>query len=193
MRKFLKLSIFFFLAVLAVVSVRVQIPAPAKIETLFSTGSPRVLILYHPSRDTGFSDDLSLAFAKGLGDAGMAVDRATLNAATPISPIGYAGIAVVSNTYYWTPDLPTLWYLGRARWNNLPAVALIGGAGATHRSQKMLNLAVSAAGGRLLYSQSYWLLRPNDESRNDASNRSIALEQATSLGSLTAAKLKKGG
>lgn len=193
MRKFLKLSIFILLAVLAVVSVGVQIPAPTKIETLVSTGSPRVLILYHPSRDTHFSDDLSLAFAKGLGVSGIAVDRATINAHTPISPMGYAGIAVVSNTYYWTPDLPTLWYLGRARWNNLPAVALIGGAGATHRSQNMLNLAMSAAGGRLLLSQSYWLLRPNDESRTDISNRTIALEQATTLGRLMAAKLKKGG
>jgi hypothetical protein len=103
------------LAVLAL-SLIVELDGPHRTETLGSDNRRgKALVLYHPSRDAHFRDDLSEAFAQRLVAAGFQVDRATLTAATPSSPTGYDVVAVVANTYYWTPDLPTLRFLKRTQ------------------------------------------------------------------------------
>jgi hypothetical protein len=142
----------------------------------------RALVLFHPSRDARFTDDLSAAFAKGLQAAGLSVELATLTANTPSRPQGYRLIAVVSNTYYWTPDLPTLRYLRRARFDGIPVVGLMAGAGSTIRAQKVLGQALREAGAATVETRSFWLWRPNDESRSDKPNRAIASDLATRFG-----------
>ena len=76
--------------------------------------------------------------AIGLRAAGPEVERESLTKKTPAEPRGDALIAVVSNTYYWTPDLPTLHFLKRTRLNGSAVIGLIGGAGSTARPQKGL-------------------------------------------------------
>lgn len=147
-------------------------------EDLGGTGPARALIFYHPSRDAGFSDDLSLSVARAFQEAGFTVERETVTGETPSSPAGYDIIAVVSNTYFWTPDKPTRRYLDRARLDGLPAIGLIGGAGATGRSERLLGDALREAGARVVATRSFWLLRPNDESRMDEANRAVALDLA---------------
>jgi hypothetical protein len=153
--------------------------------------APRAIVLFHPSRDAGFSDDLSAALRNGLTSAGFAVDRATITSATPAAPKDYALIAVVSNTYWWTPDRPTLHYLARARFDGIPALGLIGGAGSTERSQRKLDEALRATGAKVIRTQSFWLWRPNDERRMEENNRAVALDQARQLGTQTAAALRQ--
>jgi len=160
------------------VSVAVEREAQYVREELGGPGPARALVLYHPSRDATFSDDLSLAVARGFQEAGLGVVRATVTRDTPAHPEGYAVIAVVANTYWWTPDLPTLRYLRRARFDGTPVVGLIGGAGATGRSERMLGEALRATGGTVVGTRSFWLLRPNDETRMDEPNRGVALELA---------------
>jgi hypothetical protein len=75
------------------ISIIVEVEGPDVREVLASEGSERALILYHPSRDAHFSDDISLAFASGLRAAGFAVDRATITSQTPAHPDGYALVA----------------------------------------------------------------------------------------------------
>jgi hypothetical protein len=163
---------------LAAVTIWVERESDYRLERLSEGSETRALILYHPSRDARFSDDLSLAVARGFETAGLAVDRATLTTDTPEHPEGYAIVAVVSNTYFWTPDRPTRRYLERARLEGIPVIGLIGGAGATVRSQRLLAGALGGAGATILDVRSYWLLRPNDESRMDEPNRAVALDLA---------------
>jgi hypothetical protein len=160
------------------VTVWVQRESGYRVDHLSDGGGMRALVLYHPSRDAAFSDDLSLAVAEGLAAAGLAVDRATLTSLTPERPGGYAIVAVVSNTYYWAPDRPTLRYLRRARLEGTPVLGIIGGAGSTRRSERLLEAALEGAGATVLGTRSYWLLRPNDDTRTDESNRDVALELA---------------
>jgi hypothetical protein len=167
------------------VTVYVEFPAAYKHEGLGNEGSEgraRALVLYHPSRDAHFSDDLSLAVADGLKAAGFSVDRATLGGDTPATPQGYTLVAVVSNTFWYTPDLPTLFYLGRARLEGIPAIGLIGGAGSTDRSQAKLDEALRKTGARVIRTRSFWIARPNDEKRMAEPNRQVALDMAKQFG-----------
>jgi hypothetical protein len=110
------------------------------------------------------------------------VDRATLTGDTPAAPKDYALIGVVSNTYWWTPDLPTLRFLARARLGGIASVGLIGGAGATSRSQRLLAEALRASGSRVLQTRAFWLWRPNDEQRMAEVNRDVAIDLARQMG-----------
>ena len=180
-------------AVWAVISVIVELEGEYRFETLKGgAGKGRALVLFHPSRDAHFSDDLSLAFAEGLMAAGFDVDRATLTSETPARPEAYNLIAVVSNTYYWTPDLPTLRYLRRARLQGIAAAGLIGGAGSTGRSQRVLDLALRGTGATVIETRSFWLWRPNDETRARESNREVALSLARQFGTESAKRVLAG-
>jgi hypothetical protein len=160
----------------------VESEADYRLETISGTGSPRVLVLYHPSRDAKFSDEVSLAVAEGFRDAGLTVDRATLTGKTPASPQGYAMVAVVSNTYWFTPDIPTLRYLGRARLQGLGAIGLMCGAGSTGRAERKLRAALENAGALVVTTRSYWVSRPNDEKRREQPNREVAKQMARAFG-----------
>ncbi|MCU0623961.1 MAG: hypothetical protein MUF53_08860 [Gemmatimonadaceae bacterium] len=164
------------------VSIAVELEAPYRRDTFGSATAPRAaLVLYHPSRDAGFSDELSLAFAQAAAAAGLRVDRATLTAETPARPVGYELVAVVTNTYYWSPDLPTLRYLERARLEGMTVVGIVGGAGSTTRAERLLGEALRKTGGRVFATTSVWMWRPNDETRMDAPNREVALAQVRAL------------
>jgi hypothetical protein len=168
------------------VTVYVEVPAGYKHEVLSSNGKAKAkakaLVLYHPSRDAHFSDELSLAVAEGLKVAGLSVDRATLSGDTPAMPQDYALLAVVSNTFWFTPDLPTLRFLSRARLQGMPAIGLIGGAGSTDRSQTMLDDALRKAGAKVLRTRAFWIAQPNDDKRMSEPNRQVALDMAKQFG-----------
>lgn len=157
------------------------------LHSLGGSGEPRALILYHPSRDAHFTDELSLALAKGLKATGYSVDRATLTGKTPGEPKGYRLLVLVSNTFFFSPDLPTLRYLKRAKLTGLKTIGVIAGGGATTRSQKMLESALSRSGASILAIRAFWTSRPNDKKRLQEPNRELALEGARQLG-LTAGK-----
>lgn len=162
-------------------SVAVELEGAYVQQDLGGPGPAKALVLYHPSRDAHFSEDLSLAAAEGLKAAGFRVTRATLTGRTPARPKGYALVVIVSNTYYWTPDLPTLHYLERARLDSITVLGLIGGAGSTGRSQRVLHQALRSTGATVLPTHSFWLWRPNSEQRTQMANRQVALGQARQL------------
>jgi hypothetical protein len=193
MRKAVVWIFVFLLAAAIGVTAYVENEADYRLETISGTGSPRVLVLYHPSRDAKFSDEVSLAVAAGFRDAGLAVDRATLTGKTPASPQGYALVAVVSNTYWFTPDLPTHRYLGRVRLQGLGAIGLMCGAGSTGRSERKLRAALENAGARVVTTRSYWVFRPNDEKRVNQPNREVARDMAHKLGLEIGQTLAGGG
>jgi hypothetical protein len=169
----------------AVVTVVVERESRYTSESLGGAGPRRALILYHPSRDAHFSEEISAALAEGFKSAGLRVDRATLTRETPSSPAGYDVIAVVSNTFWSMPDLPTLRYLKRARWEGVLVVGLICGSGSTDQSERILAERLRLTGARLLGTHSYWIMRPNDESRMQEPNRQVARDLARQFGSET--------
>jgi hypothetical protein len=161
-----------------VTSVVVEMESDYRHESLSGGTAHRALILFHPSRDAHFSDDLTMSLAQGLKEAGFSVQRATLTSDTPPAFEGYALIAIVSNTYWWTPDLPTLRYLERARFKGVNTIGVIGGGGATARSQRMLDAALRKTGANVIGTRAFWLWRPNDESRMREPNRQVAFQSA---------------
>jgi hypothetical protein len=68
---------------------------------------------------------------------------------------------------------------------------VIGGAGSTGRSQRLLEAALRGTGARVLQVRSLWLWRPNDESRLKESNRRVALELARQLGTASAQSARR--
>jgi hypothetical protein len=162
------------------ISFVVQLEGPYRQEEIGSAAHPRgkALILYHPSRDAHFAEDLSSAVAQGLVDGGYAVTLETMTSRTPARPEGFDIVAVVSNTYYGAPDLPTTRYLKRARFDGMLALGLMGGAGSTDRSQKILDEALHRTNATVLATRSFWTMRPNDESRMKEPNRDVATDLA---------------
>jgi hypothetical protein len=150
--------------------------------TLPGNGPDRALVLFHPSRDAAFSDDLSLAVSAGLQGSGFTVDRMTTTAGTPGRPSGYRVVVIVSNTYFLTPDLPTLRYLKRARFDGIPVIGFMAGAGSTARAEAILGRALRSAGASSVSTHSFWLWRPNDETSTGEANRLVALDRAKFLG-----------
>jgi hypothetical protein len=173
------LSILLLLLIGAVaITVYVEREADYRLEPLGGAGPLKALILYHPSRDAHFSDELSLSVAQGLKSLGYTVDRATMTEETPAAPIGYAFVAVISNTYWGTPDRPTLHYLARARLIGIPAIGLMCGAGSTDRSEKRLDEALRRTGASPVQTRSFWTLRPNDEKHSSEANRVVGQQMA---------------
>lgn len=170
------------LVALGIVTAIVEVESDYKHESLGGEGELTALVLFHPSRDAHFSEDLSVAVADGLKATGFSVHRATLTRDTPEAPKDYALIAVVSNTFWWTPDLPTLRYLARAKFGGVYAIGLIGGGGSTGRSHRILDEALRKSGANVIRTRAFWLGRPNDETRIDEPNRAVALEMAKKFG-----------
>ena len=116
--------------------------------------------------------------ARSNFEGGPSALAAGLTGRTPRDPAGYTLIAVVSNTYFWTPDRPTRDYLRKAHLEGTPAIGLMAGAGATGRAERMLGEALRGTGAPSVHTRSFWLLRPNDEGRMRESNRAVALDEA---------------
>lgn len=173
--------------VLLVLTLVVQTESAYRLRPLGGTGDVRALVLVHPSRDSGFSDELAQAVARGLIEAGLRVNLATLTDATPARPQGYALVVVVSNTCWWAPDRPTRRYLARARWNGLRTIGLLAGAGATQRSQRLLERALNATGAGVVAVEPFWIWRPHDAQRTDQPSRAVAADRARRLGLACAA------
>jgi hypothetical protein len=68
------LAVVLFAGVVAV-SVMVEVEGENLHENLGGGGKGRALVLFHPSRDAHFSDDLSMALSEGLKAAGLAVEN----------------------------------------------------------------------------------------------------------------------
>lgn len=173
------------------VTLWVQYEAPYTFNADPPGANPRALLLFHPSRDAGFSEEVAAALASGLREGGFAVDQATIGAKAPAKPEGYAVAAIVSNTFYGAPDWPTQAYLKRADLAGTPTLGVICGAGNTQSAGRQLESAIARANGRLIKIQHLWTSRPNDETRLKEPNRAVARDIAKRLGQETAANAMK--
>lgn len=140
----------------------------------------QALVIYHPSRDSGFTDDLSREVAEAFSNSSLRSTRVSVHSQLSV-PRDCAIIAVVANTYNWAPDLPTQRFLERADLSGQSVIGLIAGGGSTDRAQRILEEKLRATGARVLAVRPFWLWRPNDESRLNEPNRQVALDMARKM------------
>lgn len=173
------------LGILAVVF-WVEAEAPFAQEQIAEGQAGRALILYHPSRDAHFSDDVTEALARGFEEQGFAVERWTITSETPGRPLGFDSVAIVSNTFFWAPDWPTMRYVARADLTGQNVVMIICGGGSTERAERRLSEAIRRAGGDIVASRALWTSRPNEARAPAVANRLIAFEIAQRIARETA-------
>lgn len=171
------------IVIVAVVAITIYVEreAPFEQDRLAEGTAGKALILYHPSRDAHFSDELTNSLARGFADRNMAVERWTMTRKTLPRPEGFAVIAVVSNTFYQAPDWPTTRYLARAEFRDIPVIAIMAGSGSTDRAQLTLGNAIERTGARVLAVRSLWIMRPNEPGQPTADNRQAAMMIARQL------------
>lgn len=166
---------------IAAVTLWVEREAEFRKERLSTQGRAKALILYHPSRDAHFSDDLTMALARGFQEDDLTVERWTMTSETPPDPSGFVVVAVVSNTFYGAPDWPTRAYLKRASLTDQPVIAIMAGSGTTQRAHISLAKALEVTGAHLLEIRSLWTTRPNDPTQASGNNRQIAMDIAQAM------------
>lgn len=152
----------------------------------------RALILYNPDPIYDLDRQVGEAFASTLNARGWEVRLATHAQAGEGPDTGFDLYVFIANTYNWAPDRPTLRYIRKAAWlSGKPVVAITLGSGSTTRSKRLLEAALQAQDARVVASETYWLLRPNDESRMEESNVRVAAEKSEQLALKTATSLQK--
>jgi hypothetical protein len=173
------------LVALAYITIRCQMEKSSEIEVLYKSSGPRVLIIYHPSYIDRFQQELTAAFAEGAAAHGVGVDRITAQKGilTPELLEQYKAIVIGTNTYYWMIDRPSTRALKSLHsLKHKTCYGLITGFGATENATSELNEYFKNLECEEQVVSSFWVMKPNDESRLDEDNKSVAIENARFLG-----------
>lgn len=168
----------------SILTLVVEIKGAESLSILGDESAPKhALIIYDPDPFYNLDEQVCRGFGEGLMDTSRwEVTLATVRAAKKLNS-EYDLYVFCANTYNWAPDWAISHFIKKqARLAGKPAVAITLGSGSTGRSQRILVSQIEKAGFCLLDAQTYWLMRPNDESRMDESNVAVAVEAARNLG-----------
>ncbi len=145
--------------------------------------SNTALIIYDPDPFYNFDEQICTNFAEGLSAEGWSAKVMTVSSAYKIKE-EFDLYVFCANTYNFAPDWAISNYIRNHIYlENKPVIAITLGAGTTDRAQKILEKKLAAKEGRLIGSEAYWLMRPNDESiTDDTPNIEIALDKAKQFG-----------
>lgn len=174
-------------------TVFVEIAGPAQSIVLSDPSfNKKALVIYDPDPIYNLDEQVCTGFARGLNGQGFNVDIMTVKALRDRSLDQYNLYVFCANTYNWAPDWAIVNFIKRHHLiiAEKPAVAITLGSGSTSRAKRMLEDYLNGARVNLLESQTYWLLRPNDESRMDESNVAVAVDLATRYGSKIGTEFK---
>ena len=136
------------------------------------------LIVYNPDPLYDLDRQVSHRFAEGLIQKGYKVKILTTGLAK-LDSGDYDLFVLCANTYNWAPDWKIMRYIKNhsiLEGRNVVAITL--GAGSTASAKRKLDKAIMDQGAQLLRSESLWLMRPNDESRIEENNVSVATDMA---------------
>ncbi|MCB0669353.1 MAG: hypothetical protein KDC80_26195 [Saprospiraceae bacterium] len=144
-----------------------------------ATAPSRILVVYDPDPFYDLDRQVCEAFARGLAGNGFLIDVATVKALKKTNFDHYQIYVFCANTYNWAPDWSISRFIRRNRriFMDKAAIAITLGSGSTSRSKRMLEDYINGTGAELIASRTYWLLRPNDESRMDESNVAVACDR----------------
>jgi hypothetical protein len=139
---------------------------------------PHALIVYDPDPFYNLDYRVCRTFGQVLADSGWAVTIATVAAARNHRLPPPHVFIFCANTYNWAPDRAVSQYIRRdAPIAGKNTVAITIGSGSTERSKRLMEEQIRARNGRLIASRSFWLLRPNDETRLEEPNMEVACAQ----------------
>jgi hypothetical protein len=127
-----------------------------------SQGTKTALILYHPGL-TSFSHDIAYAYADGLVSNNWRVEITTSSIQAPTDLSNYDLLVVLSNTYAFTPDKPTMRQLDRmGNLDGIQTVLITLGAGSAQESKTSLESTVSASNGDIVQSLLLYSMAANE-------------------------------
>jgi hypothetical protein len=151
----------------------------------------KVLIIYDPDFFYNLDQQVCEGFGKALADSGWHVTFATVAAASKLKIDNFILYVFCANTYYWSPDWAITGFIKKnIVLKDKNVVAITVGGSDTKRAKRILEDIIKENGGILVGSETYWLLKPNDESRMKESNIKIAVEMAEKFGGEIIEKIK---
>lgn len=170
----------------------VEAEGPAKEWTFGGRKNKNVLIVYDADPFYNLDEQVCLALAKSIASDSTGVVVATVASAKKLDPKIYDLFVYCANTYNWRPDWGITDYIEEhsASVATKPVVAITLGAGSTESSRKKFEYLIKRSGGELISSHSLWLWRPNDESKLEQPNVSVAVAMAHMWGKQIAEKIK---
>ncbi len=155
------------------------------------TAAHTAIIIYNPDPIYNFDEQVCKQFAKGLSKHNFYAKVATVESAKK-DTAQYHLYVFCANTYNWAPDWLVKEHIEtHAHLSHKNTVAITLGAGSTEQAQRILEATINDKKAKLLGSKTYWLLRPNDESRLDENNVDVALEMAEQFGGDIGKGIKK--
>jgi hypothetical protein len=141
-------------------------------------GAKAALILYHPGL-TSFSHDIANAYTDGLVSNNWRVEITTPSTKAPTNLSKYDLLVILSNTYAFTPDKPTIRQTERmGNLGGIQTVLITLGAGSAQESKQSLESIVSASNGDVIQSLLLYNMAPNE---GDKSATEIAYQSAHQL------------
>lgn len=188
MKKVLR-AIFIIILIIAGIwiglTVWVEIPKGSSI-THFgdSTAPKKALIVYNPDPFYNLDEQVCTTFAQTLSSRGIYTTVSTIKAAkqNDIATAYFDVYIFCANTYNWRPDMPTCNFVKKIKdLKHKNAIAITLGSGSTTQSKRHLEKTIRKYCNNLLYSETYWLMRPNDEERMKEKNVAVALDKTAKL------------
>jgi hypothetical protein len=141
-------------------------------------GAKAALVLYHPGL-TSFSHDIAYAYADGLVSNNWRVEIATSSTQAPTNLSKYDLLVILSNTYAFTPDKPTIRQIERiGDLSRIQTVLITLGAGSAQESKQSLESIVNASNGDIVQSLLLYSMAPNE---GDKSSTEISYHSAQQL------------
>ena len=153
---------------------------PSEIQIQNPTGIQRAFVSYNPGL-SDIQERVVNSFVDGLVHAGWQVHLTTTSKSTPTDLADYDLLVISTNTYWWSPDVPTKRYLKRLKLDGLATVILVTASGQGARALERTEFFVNQAGGRVIEKKKLFVWRPNDESQLSKANKEVAEEIAYNL------------
>jgi hypothetical protein len=173
---------FRFLLVIAVLWIILTLWAesqgPKRFQKLGNNGKGlEAVIIYDPDPFYNLDQQVCEAFAKVLADSGWSVTLSTVAATKQLADSTVNLYVLCANTYNWAPDWAINRYVkSHSLLANKKVVAITLGGGTTARSKKLFENIIMSKNANLIDSKTFWLWRPNDESRMNEKNTKVIID-----------------
>jgi len=196
MKRFFRISVWILSPILLiwlVLTLWVQQSRPAASwSTVLEESRGTALIIYNPDPIYNLDAQLAGAFAEGLKKSGWTATVTSYETFQDSVPLGHNLYVIIANTYNWAPDWPTRHFIEKATWLEGESVAALTlGSGSTERSRRLLEEVLQMQRVDLIDSRTYWLLRPNDDFREDEPNVEVARQLVRQFAGDLAAELSQ--
>ena len=142
------------------------------------TKGRKALIVFDPDPIYNLDEQVCQAFARVLADNGWFVQTFTVKAAKKKLLTDYDLYLFCANTYNWAPDWAITRYIKKhLDITGKKTISITLGSGSTKRAKRIFENTILDKGGHMADSRTFWLLRPNDESRIKEKNVIVALSE----------------